>query len=352
MRTVAVLLIVLLSILPAVADQMVVIDLLHLSARGFATSIAGGGSPLGALDSEATDFALSAMQDVGMRARGQRGLPSSLSYSRARSIPDGSADLSHLLPEGLAGPPVAAPNRNALIVRGRPEAIDRMREIVAMLDLPTPMVNVELEMDEVSTSDSRRISPYLETWGWGGEAAIGRRTAPALGYRIGNLAAMLGYDARSSHRRASTATHITGMSGLPLIISAGEARPRIVSEVYYDRWGRRHIHYYPEAVFAGVSLWVLPTVHADDSVTMVLRPMFSEVVGPAQQIGAGDIMRRTMLETTVRVPDGQSLVIGGLDRHLDEMSRSYPASSGQARTGNSSVITVTPSIVRMQGSVR
>ena len=352
MRATVFLFSLMLAVTPAAADQLVVIDLLHLDARGFSRSLAGGGSPQDALDREATDFALDAMHDLQMRGRGRSTLPDTIAYSRARAIPDGAADLSYLLPEGLTGPPMAAPTRNALLVRGQPEAIDQFREVLAMVDLPTPMVNVDLQMDEMSTAASRSIDPYLQTWGWGGEATVGRPTRPVIGYRVGNLQAMLGYDAQQTRRRTTTATNITGMSGIPLVISAGEARPQIVSEVYYDRWGRRRVHTYAKAAFVGVSLWVLPTVHADGSVTMILRPMLSEVVGTAPQIGAGDIIRRTMVETTVRVPDGQSLVIGGLDRRLDDVSRSFPGSSGRMRTDNSSVITVIPTIVRTQDTGR
>lgn len=334
------------------ADSLEVIDLLYLSAPEFAASLAGGGGGGDAFAAEATGFALDAVGDVAMRARGRTSMPDAMQYSRARAIPGSGANLSHLLPAGLVGPPVAAPNRNALIVRGTLDAIERMREVIAMLDTPTPMVNVELTMDQIGRADSRQIDPHLQAWGWGGEASFGDRRNPVLGFRIGNLSAILGYEQGESRRHAVTATNITGMSGIPLAISAGEARPRIVSEIWYDPWGRRQVVSYPETVFAGVTLWVLPTVHADDTVTMVLRPMLSEFAGPAPQARAGDIVRSTMVETTVRVPDGQSLVIGGLDRYLDEMSRSFPASYGNMRSENNSVISVRPTIVRMRGTGR
>jgi hypothetical protein len=257
-----------------------------------------------------------------------------------------------MLPEGLAAPPVAAPNQNALIVRGELEAIDRLREVVAMLDVPTPMVNVDLLVDEVSTSRAREIDPHLRSWGWGGDTSVGTLSEPVLGFSAHGTRGLIGYDAGSSRRHTLTGANVTGMSGTPMVISAGEVRPRIASEVWYDPWGQRHVRQYVEAVFAGMTLWVLPTVNADDTVTMVLRPVLSEVAGPAPQVGAGDVIKRTLVETTVRVPDGQSLVIGGLDRRLDQMTRSFPASRGMRRADNSSIITVTPSIIRMRGTDR
>lgn len=331
------------------AEQMEIIELMYLDAGEFAASLQGGAGPSDLLAAEATDFALDVMEDVSQRARGRTSMPEALSYSRARAVPGGGQDLSSLRPQGLTTL-AAAPNQNALIVRGDPEAVDELREVIAMLDVPTPMVNVELMMDEISTACSRQIDPHLRSWGWGGEASAGGPGRPVLGFSTDGLRGLFGYDAGSSRRHTTTAANVTGMSGTPLVISAGEVRPRIVADVWYDPWGQRHVEYYPEAIFAGMTLWVLPTVHGDDAVTMVLRPVLSEVVGAVPQIGAGDIIKRTLVETTVRVPDGQSLVIGGLDRRLDEMTREFPASRGSQRADSSSVITVTPTIIRMRGT--
>lgn len=330
------------------ADSIEVIPLLHLNAREFAASLAGGGgqSTADLLDQEAAGFALDAMRYAAQQWTGRTSQPQPQAVSRARSAPGGIGDMSGLLPDGLAGPPVAAPTQNALVVRGEHEAIDRLRELIALLDVPTPMVNVELMQEEVSSADARRFDPFLRAWGFGGELSAGTPVGSVLSFGVGNLRAGLGYDDRTTRRRAMTAANVTGMSGQPMLISVGEIRPRIVGRLYYDPWGNRHVEYYPEAIFVGVTFWVLPTVNADDSVTMVLRPELSEAVGPAAQIGWGDIVRRTLVETTVRVPDGQSLVIGGLDRRADEISRSFPASSGAVRTDGSSILSVTPNIIR------
>ncbi|MGC9318746.1 MAG: type II secretion system protein GspD [Armatimonadota bacterium] len=333
--------------LPGGADGLEIIDLMHLDATQFAASLAGAGTEAaGVHREEAVAFAVDAMHHAAERARGRSGAMQPIPVSRARSVPSGGQDLSHLLPEGLAGPPVAAPNRNALIARGSAEAIDELRELIAMLDVPTPMVNVELTWEEVGREAMRQIEPALRAWGWGGEASTGRITRPLLRYASEGLQAILGYEAGARERQATTAANVTGMSATAMVISAGEVRPWISSSVYYDPWGRRHVEYYPEAVFVGVTLWVLPTVHGDDTVTMVLRPVLSEAAGPAAQIGAGDVITRTLAETTVRVADGQPMVIGGMDRRLDELSRSFPASEGRVRSSRESVMTVTPTIVR------
>ena len=346
MKRAALILIGLIATSGCSAEQIEVIDLLHLNAPEFAASLAGGGGGADALEKETTAFALDVLQDVSRQTYGRSSVSESLSYSRARSVPGAGADLSGLLPDGLASAPVATPNRNALIVRGTPEGIDKLREVIAMLDVPTPMVNIDLLMDQITRESAREIYPRLRSWGWAGELSVGSNRPPVLGFSAGGLSLSGGYDAGSSSRRTRTGANITGMSGMPLVISAGEVRPRISSYVRYDNWGQRYVDYATEAAFAGVTLWVLPTVHADGSVTMVLRPMLSEFVGALNRPSAGDIVRRTLVETTVRVPDGQSLVIGGLDRHLDEISRSFPGGRGSLYADDSSVISVTPTIIR------
>ncbi len=109
MRTLATALIVITLAMPSMADEIQVIDLLHLNATEFARSLGGGGTAGDALANEATDFAVGAMRDIAAHGRGRTSLPDSVTYSRARSVSGGASDLSHLLPEGLAAPPMAAP---------------------------------------------------------------------------------------------------------------------------------------------------------------------------------------------------------------------------------------------------
>lgn len=337
----------LMSASAARAETLEVIDLLHLDAPTLAASLSGREAPAAhLLDEEAAHFAVAAMRHADERTQARAGRPEPIPVSRSRAMPAAAQDLSSLLPEGLAAPPVAAPNRNALLVRGDPRAVDELREVIALLDVPTPMVNVELQVDELSTEAGAELSAALRGWHQAGEMSAGDVREPLLGFAVGGLRGVLDVSARDHRRHAVTATNVTGMSGTPLIISSGEVRPWIDADVWYDPWGRRQVRQFTRAVFVGVTLRVKPTVNADDTVTMVLRPVVSEVVGPAARVGAGDVVRRRLVETTVRVADGQPLVIGGLDRRIDEMTRSLPPSLGWMRGTRSSAMTVTPTIIR------
>ncbi|MFQ6098030.1 MAG: hypothetical protein ACE5O2_09925, partial [Armatimonadota bacterium] len=94
---------------------------------------------------------------------------------------------------------------------------------------------------------------------------------------------------------------------------------------------------------------VLPRVNGDDTVTMRLRPTLVDetgIVGGPMGTSA-PVTRRTLAETIVRVPDGQSVCIAGLPRAQDSVNRTFGL-AGTSRTlaRSSLAVFVTPKIVR------
>ena len=181
--------------------ETVVIDLQYVDASVMAAMFGGHTrqDPYETLDRAAVGFALDAMRQVARMPSPRREtvLPVR-GVSASRSLNAQAQDLSHLLPDGLAGPPAVAPNRNALIVTGTPEAIDRFREVLALLDVPAPMVNIALRLDEVSRSITRSFAPELHIWGTRAEVDMG---GPAvednlLSYGLPHIALLGGLDGR------------------------------------------------------------------------------------------------------------------------------------------------------------
>lgn len=66
-----------------------------------------------------------------------------------------------------------------------------------------------------------------------------------------------------------------------------------------------------QSVNAGVTLQVTPWVSSAGEITLQLNPSVSNIGGAASEGGPPQISRRTV-NTTVRVKDGQTIVIGGL----------------------------------------
>ncbi|MGE5531481.1 MAG: hypothetical protein ACM3VW_05130, partial [Bacteroidota bacterium] len=62
-----------------------------------------------------------------------------------------------LLPEGMAEPPVAVTERNALRVKGTSEALAKLGEIVALLDRPVPQVALQVECLDFTCEDLDKL---------------------------------------------------------------------------------------------------------------------------------------------------------------------------------------------------
>ncbi len=68
-------------------------------------------------------------------------------------------------------------------------------------------------------------------------------------------------------------------------------------------------------VDVGLKLNVRPTINSDGYVTMVLKPEISTVVGSIESQGGGiPQVNKTLVETTVMVKDGMTIVLGGLKK--------------------------------------
>ncbi|MCX7599168.1 MAG: hypothetical protein N2512_09925 [Armatimonadetes bacterium] len=260
------------------------------------------------------------------------------------------------IPE-LSQPPVALPGRNALLARGTPDALDRLAEIIAFLDKPVPMVNVEVTVKDTPVQ-------VVEGWGidfhvWNGdvEAAsvsnVPGDAATLLRWGRGRADLLLGFEDRVSRARTETGINVTTTSGLPAEVGFGQVLPFFVARVWYDYFGRRHVEYEPDAVFIGLQLWVLPTVLGNDVVRMVLRPTFSYgagfVASPRGEVIP--IVRYQSVATTVDVPDGETMLVGGLRNLRDEAHQRFAGLLHDVRVYDSSnpMMFVTPRILRPEG---
>ena len=272
-----------------------------------------------------------------------------------RSYPEASGGGALRLPAGITQPPVAIPQQNALLLRGSADALDRLEEIIGMLDKPQAMVNIELTL--LDTPEER-----VEQWGvdfqaMGDGVGVGTQgNAPPTGLQLrwgmGNLRTLGGWDVHSNRGRDATAANVTTFDNTPATVSFGETLPFFVSHVTYDAWGNRHVDTEPYAIFAGIELWVHPRITGQDTVTMRIVPTITQAAGAvtAPDGGSIPITKTVMTDTQVRVRDGESIVIGGFQRYADGATQTFRSLLGETRVTRSShpVLVVTPHIIRPQ----
>lgn len=343
----------LLSVTFAHAEQVRLIRLNYADATVVAASFGGASTDAVSRRPDPDAFVRESIANALRRLPAADGqwLPAMM----ARSAPEQGGGPALQVPVGLSQPPVAIPAQNALLVRGSGEAIDQLQEILSLLDRPVPMVSIDCRMVD-------QPREQVDEWGidfqaFNGDVAVGTTgNAPVRGlllhYGVGNLQALIGRDLRNTRGNETTGASVTTFDNTDAFVAFGEDLPFFVSHVTYDWWGTRQVYTEPYSIFTGIEMFVHPRITGDDTVTMHLRPNIVEAAG---QVTAPDgsnipITRRTLTDTTVRVADGQSLVISGFNRLSDSQMDNFRGLLGGRRITRSSnpVLIVTPHIIRPQ----
>jgi len=260
--------------------------------------------------------------------------------------------MADLLPEGVQ-PPVAAVDQNALIVTGTPVGVDKFRELVTMLDVPPRMVNVEAKFVEIGQRETRDSGldwalrhPPLAIFEQGHVPAAGS----VIRYMAGGIASALGSALTQSSESNVQAANVTTTNNTPCFIRVGQVIPYFIPTIEYNPFGQEVVTWEVDSTYTGLELFVLPRINADDTVTMLVRPTLSSpvgtVVGPNGQILP--ITDNVETEVIVRVPDGEELCIGGMNRASDTLNTGGIASRGMNNGIDDTdlLVFVRPTIIR------
>ncbi len=351
-----------LLLLPGAASaqpaSMTVIDLRWAEARAVAAMFADEPPPaeeeLRAYRQQwVDDFAADVAGQVRRRPDSRWHYASSMIAAPREQLEDTAGALWRMLPAGLDGPPVALPNRNALLVSGDPVAIDQLRELISLVDVKPRMVNIEVRLlDEPVTS--------TDEWG----IDIGRRfgdltigslgNAPARGGQVrwerDGTQVTGGWNQGQTRSETLTAANITTTDNVPAVLTTGRLLPYVTSRTYYGPWRNRVTETVVDAVFIGSELFVQPRINGDDTVTMTLRPTFIDAVGTlAGPHGVQlPITQSVGVATQVTVRDGETMQIGGFERSLAEYNTRFRGLLGERRVRIDSHprMYVTPRIIR------
>jgi type II secretory pathway component GspD/PulD (secretin) len=232
------------------------------------------------------------------------------------------ASTRSLAPAGL-GPVLVVPNQNALLVQGTPAAVDQLRELIALLDQPVPMVNLEVRLVDAPGS---RGQEWGADFGFplGDGTAASQGNEPAAGVRaslqLGHRRLTVGFGQTASQGDVVASANVTTTSNFPAFISVGRMLPYFTSRVSYDELGNRSVDQGVDAVFIGTELYAEPRVNRDDTITAYLEPMFTEAAGSV--VGPNGItlpITETLgAATQVTLRDGETIELGGFERSLGE----------------------------------
>jgi general secretion pathway protein D len=254
---------------------------------------------------------------------------------------------------------------NAIWLRGSRDRIERLKRLIAMIDIPLDSVILETQMVELNETGSRAIG--IDFSNANGQIGVitfqsGQYIPPGVpagaNLTSASFQAALYAQITKGNGRIVSKPRIAAQSGSTAKIITGDALP-ILTAITLS--GVNAVSQQVLDVNVGVTLQIAPRVSADGFVSSHVYCVVSSVTGYSQ--GYPTISQR-QAETAATVRDGDSFVIGGLtqDENLTTKTKvpllgDIPIvgqafrSDRQTRSKTELYIIVTPHIVHRVGSM-
>jgi general secretion pathway protein D len=252
---------------------------------------------------------------------------------------------------------------NAVWLRGSPDYIARMKEMIATIDIPVDSVILETEMVELTETGSKALGiDFANANGQIGVITYQRGQFIPPGIPAGDhlisasFQAALYAQVSKGNGRILSKPRIAAQSGSTAKIITGDALP-ILTAITLS--GVNGVQQQVQYVNVGVTLQIAPRVSNDGFVSSHIYCVVSSVTGFSQ--GYPTISQR-QAETAATVRDGDSFVIGGLTQDENITTKTKVPLLGDipilgqafrtdrnTRTKTELYIVVTPHIVHHMG---
>ncbi len=225
------------------------------------------------------------------------------------------------LPEGIEEL-VGLDMISALIVRGEPGAIEELRELVELLDVPPKQIEVESRFVNLTVSEADALGITWTvtngTFTVEGSTPSGGGASVAMEYLNGNAQALLTAIRRENAGKVVNAPKVATQNGQPAIVAFQQDIPVTVSDtITTDAASTVSTQIIPVPVTT--ALLVVPRVTGqppNESITTVVSPQIEDVIGFVDNPSGGTIpiTSTQQVQTMLRVPDGGTIALGGLIR--------------------------------------
>jgi len=232
-----------------------------------------------------------------------------------------SAAATVALPAGVDNI-IAIDAQNVLLVRGTDEGLDRIREIISVLDRPIPQVEIETRFVQIQDQNSNLFGisftriPTTATATNGTIVAGDPNAGISISYTSGQITANLNAAITAGRVKVVSAPRVTTFNNLTAqVVSINTVTTQITDTILVPNGVNGSIAV-PRTTFfsqvSGVVLTVIPTVNRDGTITMSLQPLVL-TPSPASVKGSlfNDISSQE-INTSANIKDGDTLAIGGL----------------------------------------
>lgn len=233
------------------------------------------------------------------------------------------------LPPSNAQPPapsqvptvvVAYPETNSLLVRGTLSGIQKVKHLVAELDLPRRQVELSLWIIDIQKSE-------LDALGVNWSGGVGINGSLGVGFNAdGNSTTLDGQRFLASVTALSERGSASIVSR-PILLTQENVLAHFDSNTTFYARLEAERSASLEAVTFGTLISVLPRVSPSDEVEMQLK--IEDGIDSGANVEGLPVVARTSIETVARVPHSLSLLVGGYTRR--ESSRGRKAVPGLAR---------------------
>ena len=248
------------------------------------------------------------------------------SGSSNQDIP-ASAAATVALPQGVDNI-VAIDAQNVLLVRGTDEGLDRIREIISVLDRPIPQVEIETRFVQITTQDANTFGISFtripgQTIG-SGTTVIGNPQdiggnftgGIAVNFTTGQINVGLQAAINQGRAKVVNAPRVTTFNNLTaqvvsintiviptqesVIIPNGIGSPIVTQRTIYT------------SQVSGVVLTAIPTVNRDGTITLSLQPLVLTAAPSTVANSPFPDISSQEINTSANIKDGDTLAIGGL----------------------------------------
>ncbi|MBC5809468.1 MAG: hypothetical protein GIW95_01205 [Candidatus Eremiobacteraeota bacterium] len=214
--------------------------------------------------------------------------------------------LSTTLAPALPSTLYASEQQNAVIASGPPAFIERARALVEQIDRPGRQVRYDVRVADLSPSESSNVGVVFGGVSLSGQATPGQ-VATAFVRNSLSLNATINALVTKGEASILAQPSLSTLNNVQASLLVGQQFP----VVYFDaRTGTQQVQF----VNVGVNLTVSPSIGDDGAITTELQTDYSTIVNFVNNF---PIIGTRKAQSTLRVMDGETIVIAGLFQELD-----------------------------------
>jgi type II secretory pathway component GspD/PulD (secretin) len=223
---------------------------------------------------------------------------------------------ANLVPDGIEGV-LGYPLDNSLVVQGTPEAIEQLKRIIRLLDIPPRQIHIKVEQIAVT-------STFFQQWGidWqvtspniGITTGIGQSTGGAINVGIlgDNWRVQFAAAVASGKAEVVESMSITTMNNVPATIFNTTTTYVFLPQIVQVPNAGVITQFFPQPLQALTNLTATPRINGDGTITMMIPFMLSRFLGESVGPDGARIPNQVMsfIQALRRVSSGQTIVVGG-----------------------------------------